>query len=71
MRVRSIENRVFTVMANRVGVEGRVGDVLRFTGGSQVVDPTGRGDFKVRIKEVVARSVEIDVSLAKDKTSHV
>jgi len=41
MRMRAMENRVFTVTANRIGSEARGGDELRFTGESQIVGPDG------------------------------
>ncbi len=41
MTVRAMENRVFTVTANRVGQEHRGGRSLRFTGCSQIVSPEG------------------------------
>lgn len=41
MVIRSVENRVFTVLANRVGSEERNGVVLDFTGGSQITSPRG------------------------------
>ncbi len=41
MYARSIENRVFTVTANRIGSENRIGRHLHFTGASQVLDPQG------------------------------
>ena len=41
MVTRAIENRVFTVTANRVGTEDRHGIRLTFTGGSRVVDADG------------------------------
>ncbi|MFQ5735592.1 MAG: nitrilase-related carbon-nitrogen hydrolase [Thermodesulfobacteriota bacterium] len=42
MITRSIENRVFTITANRVGVEERVeGARLRFIGKSQIIGPDG------------------------------
>ncbi|RLG56022.1 MAG: acyltransferase [Thermoproteota archaeon] len=67
MLARSIENRVFTITANRIGVEDRGGLRLEFTGMSQVVSPK---------MEVLASSprdaedvkiAEIDLSLARDK----
>ena len=48
MVTRSIENRVFTVTANRVGTEARRGDeVLAFKGNSQVIDPSGKVVLKL------------------------
>lgn len=43
MITRCLENRVFAVTANRIGLEARGGkSPLRYTGMSQVVDPGGR-----------------------------
>ncbi len=67
MLARSIENRVFTITANRIGVEDRGGLRLEFTGMSQVASPK---------MEVLASSpkdiedvkvVEADLTLARDK----
>ena len=41
MYARSVENRVFTITANRIGSEDRAGRSLTFTGASQVLGPTG------------------------------
>jgi len=41
MFARSVENRIFTITANRIGSEERVGRRLTFTGASQVTSPTG------------------------------
>jgi len=41
MRTRALENRIYCVTANRVGEDRRPGKVVRFTGGSQIVDPGG------------------------------
>jgi len=41
MFARCVENRVFAITANRIGTEDRAGRALTFTGGSQVVSPTG------------------------------
>jgi predicted amidohydrolase len=41
MPVRCIENRVFAITANRVGVEHRTAGPLTFIGRSQIVDPDG------------------------------
>ncbi|MCL4516478.1 MAG: acyltransferase [Firmicutes bacterium] len=68
MVTRAIENRVFTVTANRVGNEHRQADEeLRFTGMSQVVDPKGQVLFRLGETEEALRVVEIDPALALDK----
>jgi len=41
MFARSVENRVFTLTANRTGAESHAGRTLRFTGASQLLDPRG------------------------------
>jgi len=67
MRVRSIENRVATVTANRTGTEKRKGGTVPFTGRSQIVSPTG--EVLVRASRVAetARAADIDLRLARDK----
>lgn len=67
MRVRALENRVFTVTANRVGEERRGGEALRFTGQSQIVSPRGEvlAGSGEETEEAVA--VEIDPGEALDK----
>ncbi|MFN3411691.1 MAG: nitrilase-related carbon-nitrogen hydrolase [Exilispira sp.] len=42
MITRAMENRVFIVTSNRIGIEKVNGKVLKFTGKSQIVDPSGR-----------------------------
>ncbi|MCA9786248.1 MAG: acyltransferase [Calditrichaeota bacterium] len=41
MVIRSVENRVFSILCNRVGSEERNGVSLTFTGGSEIVHPRG------------------------------
>lgn len=67
MRVRALENRVFTVTANRIGGEARTGEMLRFTGLSQIVAPSG--DVLVQGPEDAedVRVIEIDPAQARDK----
>lgn len=67
MRVRAIENRVFTVTANRVGVEARTEETLRFTGLSQVVAPTGDVLLQASSDREEVGVVEIDPVRARDK----
>jgi predicted amidohydrolase len=64
MKIRAIENRVYTVTADRVGVERG----LRFIGQSEIVDPDGRILYRASgsKEECVVR--EIDLSLAHDKS---
>lgn len=67
MRVRALENRVFTITANRVGKEAREEPALQFTGMSQIVSPTGEilASSDQWAEEAVV--VEIDPKRALDK----
>ena len=68
MITRALENRVFTVTANRLGVETRIpGQSYRFTGQSRIVGPDGRvlADGSPDQPEVL--TVEIDPRQAQDK----
>lgn len=68
MVVRAIENRVFTVTANRVGFEQRKGKKrLTFTGLSQIVNPEGNHLCKLSQDQEEYCVVEIDPDLAIDK----
>ena len=67
MLTRSIENRVYTVTANRIGSEDRDGNKYNFTGMSQITSP--KMELLMRAsenKEEVGIS-EIDVRLSRDK----
>jgi predicted amidohydrolase len=68
MLTRSLENRVFTVTANRTGVENRRGGRVPFTGRSQIVDPDGRVMVRAGVRETVARAADCDLALARDKS---
>ena len=67
MRVRAMENRVFTLTANRIGEEARAGEVLRFTGESQVVAPDGTVLVRAPRDREEAGVVEIEPGTARDK----
>jgi predicted amidohydrolase len=67
MRVRALENRVYTVTANRTGTERRPGGVVAFTGRSQAVDPDGRVMARAGVRERVAMAVDMDLAAARDK----
>ncbi len=64
---RAIENRVFFVVANRVGKEERGGECLEFTGQSQIVDPTGQVLVKSDETSEEVRVVEVHLPTARDK----
>lgn len=72
MVTRALENRVFTVTANRIGTEERSGLRLTFTGGSRIVSCEGAILCEGPSEAVAAAAVEIDPGLAdrKQVTSH-
>ncbi len=72
MVTRALENRLFTVTANRIGTEDRAGLRLTFTGGSRIVAPDGAILSEAPSGAIASASVEIDPRLADDKkaTSH-
>ncbi len=68
MVTRAIENRVFTVTANRVGSEARGGKPpLRFTGKSQIISPGGKKLLAFSEKEEHLKVADIEPSEARDK----
>ena len=67
MRVRALENGVFTATANRVGEESRTSETLVYTGQSQIVGPDGEIRVRLSPDTVEAAVVEIDVARARNK----
>lgn len=67
MPVRALENRVFTVTANRTGGERRGGQDLRFIGHSLVCGPDRRVLASAGNRGECVRIVEIDPARALDK----
>ena len=67
MIARSFENRVYTVTANRTGIETRPGGRVPFTGRSQIVDPMGDVVASASKTEEVAKAVDCDLARARDK----
>lgn len=72
MVTRSMENRVFSITANRVGSESRVsGKPLKFIGKSQITAPDGsilkRAPASCPSKKTSVGTVNIDLSMAKNK----
>jgi predicted amidohydrolase len=68
MRTRSLENRVFTVTANRTGADVRPGGSVRFTGRSQITDPRGELLARADRASETAQAADCDLALARDKS---
>ncbi|MEE9270041.1 MAG: nitrilase-related carbon-nitrogen hydrolase [Candidatus Krumholzibacteria bacterium] len=68
MRTRSIENKVFSITANRIGTEKRGNVSLTFTGKSQVISPTGEVLSHAGQRSESLKIVEIEVEQAADKS---
>lgn len=60
MVTRSIENRVFTITANRIGKENLDGSNLNFTGKSQITSPNGRILYRGPEKLATVHVMEIE-----------
>lgn len=67
MITRSIENRVFTLTANRIGTEGLGEKTLTFTGGSQITNPHGAVLFRAQRDKPIVHVIEIDPAIALNK----
>lgn len=67
MRVRSMENRVYTVTANRTGTEKRPGGTVPFTGRSQIVDAHGEVVVRASKRDATAQAVDCDLTASRDK----
>ena len=70
MKVRSLENKVFTIMANRIGKEQIGSEEAEFRGESQITDHGGNVLVKV-IKEECVKIVDINPEEAKKKDNIV
>jgi predicted amidohydrolase len=68
MRTRSIENRIFTATADRVGTEARGGkSPLTYIGQSQITDPRGRLLYRAPATGEAVGAAWIDPAQARDK----
>ncbi|MCC7353800.1 MAG: beta-ureidopropionase [Anaerolineae bacterium] len=67
MVTRSLENAVFSVTANRYGVEDLPGKTLCFTGGSQLLDTKGNRLLQAPTEGDCVALHEIDPAAADDK----
>lgn len=66
MVTRSVENRIFTILADRTGFEDRGTKKLKFIGKSQIVAPDG--EILIRVGEdECAKVIEINPLFALDK----
>ncbi len=69
MVTRCLENHVFAITANRVGIEHRgPQDALSFIGLSEIVTPNGKILHRASRKEAELFSADIDVSEARNKS---
>jgi predicted amidohydrolase len=68
MLTRSLENRVFTATANRIGVESNCELSLRFTGESQITNPRGEILLRLSLDNEEVGIAEIEPEQALDKT---
>ncbi|MBA7627742.1 hypothetical protein ES703_35209 [subsurface metagenome] len=66
-RVRSMENRLYWILANRWGTEARGGKKLSYTGCSQITAPDGRILAQAPAEGDALNIVEIDPASACDK----
>ncbi len=67
MITRSIENRIFTITANRIGTETAGNRILSFTGGSQITDPTGSVLYRGPKDKPIIHITEIEPQTALNK----
>ena len=67
MLTRSIENRVFTITANRFGLEKRPKSSITFTGESQITSPKMEILCQSKIDNEEVRVMDIDYTLARKK----
>lgn len=68
MITRSLENRVYTVTANRAGADRRPGGTVRFTGRSQITDPDGSVLARAGRSRETAMAADCDLAKSRDKS---
>lgn len=67
MQARSIENKVYSITANRTGTDERCGKKLRFIGKSQIIDPAGAVMVQAGEDEETTGEAEISPACARNK----
>lgn len=63
----AVQNRVYIATANRIGVEHREAESLKFTGGSVLVSPKGEYLLKASEAQEAVLVYDIDPELARNK----
>ena len=67
MITRCLENRVFSITANRIGIEKRGQNKFKFTGGSQITAIDGEILSSGPIDKISVKVIEIDINKARNK----
>lgn len=68
MQTRSLENRVFSITSNRVGIECNKGESMEFTGKSQILGTKGETLLQLDEENEGIGTIIIDPKLALDKS---
>jgi len=68
MLTRSLENRIFTITANRIGLEKNDNLSLKFTGQSQITSPFGEKLLQADDSHPMTGVIEIDPTAADNKS---
>ncbi|MCP4580889.1 MAG: hypothetical protein GY839_04680 [candidate division Zixibacteria bacterium] len=67
MKTRSIENRIFTITANRIGEEKRGDKGFKFTGKSQITDCEGNVIYRADVDKEEIFTADINIEDARNK----
>jgi predicted amidohydrolase len=67
MITRCLENRVFAITANRIGIEKRSAETLTFIGTSQIIGTKGEVLYRASSDRDETIVIEIDPKIARDK----
>ena len=67
MKIRSLENGLYTITCNRFGSDSRPNGSTEFTGGSQIAGPKGRLLYQASPDQPELFIAELDITQARDK----
>ena len=67
MLTRCLENKIYTITANRTGFEHRTGKTFAYTGKSQIISPDARILYRATTDGDEIGSVAVDILLARNK----